>query len=205
MTPWTVALQVSLSFTVSQSLLKFISTESVLLSNHLIFCVPLLLLPSIFPGIRVFSSELAYCIRWPKCWNFSFSISPSNEYSGLIFFRIGVLSPCCPRDSQESCAAPQFESISSLVLRLLHGPTLTSIHNYWKNHSFDYVDLQCCISFCCTAKWLLYIYILCHILIHYALSQDTEYSSLCYAVGPCCLSIIYIYIHTHIHILICIC
>ena len=84
-TPWIGACQPSLSFTVSQSLLRFMSIESVMLSNHLIPC-PLLLLPSIFPIIRVFSNELALCIRWPKYW--SFSIRPSNEYSGLISFRI---------------------------------------------------------------------------------------------------------------------
>ena len=86
-TPWTAAHQASLSFTVSQSLLKFMSIESVMLSNHLIICRPLLL-PSIFPSIRVFSSESVLHIRWPKYWSFSFSISPSNEYSGLISFRI---------------------------------------------------------------------------------------------------------------------
>jgi len=86
--PWTAACQTSLLFTVSGTLLRFLSTESVVLSNHLILCHPLLLLPSIFPSIRVFSSELALCIRWPKYWSFSFSISPSSEYSGLISFRI---------------------------------------------------------------------------------------------------------------------
>ena len=85
-TPWTTVHQASQSFTISQSLLRFI--ESVMLSNHLILCYPLLLLPSLFPSIRVFSSELALCIRWPKYWSFSFSISPSNEYSGLISLRI---------------------------------------------------------------------------------------------------------------------
>ena len=84
-TPWTVACQASLSFTISWSLLRFMSTESVMLSNHLTLCCPLLLLSSIFPSIRVFSNEPALCIRWPKYWNLSFSISPSNEYSGLTF------------------------------------------------------------------------------------------------------------------------
>ena len=87
-TPWTPARQASLSFTISQSLLKLMSIESVMPSKHLILCRPLLLLSSIFPSIRVFSSELALYIRWPKYWSFSFSISPSNEYSGLISFKI---------------------------------------------------------------------------------------------------------------------
>ena len=86
-TPWTAACQASLSITNSRRLLKLMSIELVMPSNHLILCRPLLLLPSIFPSIRVFSKESVLCIRWPKYWNFSFSISPSNEYSGLIFFR----------------------------------------------------------------------------------------------------------------------
>ena len=87
-TLWTAARQVSLSFTSSQSLLKVMSIESVMPSNHFVLCCPLLLLSSVFPSIRVFSSELALHIKWPKYWSFSFSISPSNEYSGLISFRI---------------------------------------------------------------------------------------------------------------------
>ena len=90
-TPWTVARQPSLSFTISWSLLKLISIKLVMSSNHLILCYSLLLLPSVFPSIRVFSSESALPIRWPKDWSFSFSISPSNEYSGLIYFRIDWL------------------------------------------------------------------------------------------------------------------
>ena len=91
MTPWTAAHQVSLSFTISWSLLKLMSVESMMPSNHLILCHPLLLLLSIFPSIRVFSSELALHIRWPKYWGFRFSISPSSEYSGWISFRIDWL------------------------------------------------------------------------------------------------------------------
>ena len=87
-TTWTAACQASLSITNSQGLLKLMSVESVMLSNHLILCHPLLLLPSIFPSIRVFSNELALCIKWPKYWSFSFSTSPSNKYSGLISFGI---------------------------------------------------------------------------------------------------------------------
>ena len=87
-TPWTTAHQASLFFTISQSLFKLMSVESVMPSNHLILCHPLLL-PSTFPSIRVFSSELALCIKWPKYWSFSFSISPSNEYSRWVSFRIG--------------------------------------------------------------------------------------------------------------------
>ena len=87
MTPWTAAHQASLSITNSRSLLKLMSIKSVMSSNHLILCHPLLLLPSIFPSIRVFSYESVLCIRWPKDWRFSFSISSSNEYSGLISFR----------------------------------------------------------------------------------------------------------------------
>ena len=86
-TPQTAAHQASLSFTISQSLLKFMSIKSVMLSNHLILCHPYPLLPSIFPSIRVFSNESALCIRWPKYWSFSFSINPPNKYSGLISFR----------------------------------------------------------------------------------------------------------------------
>ena len=87
-TPWTAARQASMSFTVSQSLLKLMSIELVMPSNHLILCRPLLLLPSIFPSISVFSNESVLCIKWPKNWSFSFSISPSSEYSGLISFWI---------------------------------------------------------------------------------------------------------------------
>ena len=90
-TPWTATHQASLSITNSRSLLKFTPIESVTPSNHLILCHPLLLLPSIFPSIRVFSNESVLCIRWPKYWSFSFSISPSNEYSGLIYLRMDWL------------------------------------------------------------------------------------------------------------------
>ena len=90
--PWTAACQASLSFTISWSLLRFMPIESVMPSNHLILCYPLFL-PSIFPSIRVFSNESVLCIRWPKYWSFSFSISPSNEYSGLISFRTNWFDP----------------------------------------------------------------------------------------------------------------
>ena len=116
------------------------SIKSVIPSNHLILCHPLLLLlPSIFPSIRVFSNESVLPIRWPKYWSFSFSIIPSEEIPGLISFRMDWLSPCSPRNSQESSPTPQFESIDSSVLTLLYG--VTSIHDCWKNHSFNYTDL----------------------------------------------------------------
>ena len=102
---------------------------------HLILCHPLLLLPSVFPSIRVFSNESVLCIRWPKYWSFSFSISPSSEYS-MISFRTDW-SPCRPRDLKESSPVPQFKTMNSSVLSFLYGPTLTSIHDYWTNHSFD--------------------------------------------------------------------
>ena len=121
-TPWT---QAHLSITNSWSPPKPMFSESVMPSNHLILCHPLLL-PSIFPSIRVFSNELALCIRRPKYWSFSFSISPSNEYSGLISFR-----------TEESSPTPQFKSINSAAISFLYTSTLTSIHGYWKNHSFD--------------------------------------------------------------------
>ena len=128
----------SLSITNSQSLLKFMSIKLVMPSNHLILCPPLLLLPSIFPGIRFFSNESTLPIRWPKYWSFSFSISPSNEYSVLISFRMDWLNLLeSPRDSQESSPIPQFKGISSSALRFLYSPTLTSIPDYWKNHSLD--------------------------------------------------------------------
>ena len=141
-TAWTVSHQAPLSSTISQSLFKFMSTESVMLSYHLILCCPLLLLPSSFPSIRVFSSESALCIWWPKYWSFSFSISPSNEFSGLISFRIDWFDlPAIQRTLKSLLQAPQFKSINSLVLSLLYGPTLTSTHDYQKSHSFAYKDL----------------------------------------------------------------
>ena len=139
--PWTAARQPSLSFTNSRSMLKLLSIKLVMPSNHLILSCPLLLLPSIIPSIRVFSNESVLRFRWPKYWSFSFSISPSNEYSGLISFRIDRFDLLSPRDSQESSPTLQLKSINSLVLSFLYGPTLTSIHDYWKNHGFDYTDL----------------------------------------------------------------
>ena len=131
--------QASLSITNSQSFLKLMSIELVMPSNHLILCCPLPLLPSIFPSFRVFSNESVLCIRWPKYWSFSFSIYPSNEHPGLISFRMDWLvgSPRSPQDSQESSPTPQFKSINSSALSFLHSPTLTSIHDHWKNHSLD--------------------------------------------------------------------
>ena len=117
------------------------SIESVLPSNHLIRYRPLLLLPSIFPSIGVFSNESALCIKWPKYWSFSFNIRPSNEHPGLIFRMIlGLIfgSPCSPRDSQDSSPTPQFKSINSSVLSFLFSPTLTSIHDYWKTSHKGY-------------------------------------------------------------------
>ena len=133
-TPWTTARQASLSITNSQSLLRLISIESVMPSNHLILC-HLLLLPSIFPSIRVFSNELALSIRWPKYWSFSFSGSPWNEYSGLISFRTDWFDDLAVQGTLKSSPAPQFKSINFSVLSLLYGPTLMSLHDNWKNHS----------------------------------------------------------------------
>ena len=131
MTPWTAAYQASLSITNSRSLPKLMCIQSVMPSSHLILCHPLLLLPSIFPSIKVFSNESVLCIRWPKCWSFSFSISPSNEYSGLISFRMDWLDHLAVQGTQESSPTPQFKSINSLALSFLYGPTLTSIYDYW--------------------------------------------------------------------------
>ena len=132
----------SLSITNSQSLLKLMPIKSVMRSNHLILCHPLLLLPSIFPSIRVFSNESVLCIRWPKYWSFSFSISPSNEYSGLISFRVDWLDLLAVQGTLKSLLQyHSSKSINSFMLSFLYSPTLTSIHDHWKNHSFDFVDL----------------------------------------------------------------
>ena len=138
---WTAARQTSQSFTISQSLFKLMSIESVMPSIHLVFCHPLLLLPSIFPSIRVFSNESALHIRWPKYWSFSFSISPSSEYSGLISFRIDYLI------SLQSKGLSRVFSNTTIEKHQFFGtqPFLWSnshiIHDYWKNHSFDSMDL----------------------------------------------------------------
>ena len=117
------------------------SIESVMPSNHLILFRPPLLPPSIFPSIRVFSNESVLHTRWPKYWNFSFSISPSNDYSGLISFRMDWLDLLEVQGTLKSLLQyHSSKSISSLALSFLHSPTLTSIHDYWKKHSFDYVD-----------------------------------------------------------------
>ena len=127
--PWTTAHQASLSITSSRSLLKLMSIELVIPLSTL------LLLPSIFPSIRVLSNKSVLCIRWPKYWSFSFSISPSNEYSGLISFRMDWLDLLTV--PWTSSPTPQFKSINSSVLGFLYSPYLTSIHDYWKNCSFD--------------------------------------------------------------------
>ena len=116
--------------TISQSLLKFKSIESVMLCIRLILFHPLLLSPPIFPSIRVFSDESALCIRWPKYWSFNFSISPSNEYSGLISFRIDRFDLLAVQGISRVFSSITIQSINSLALSLPYGPTLTSIHDY---------------------------------------------------------------------------
>ena len=135
-TPWTVACQASLSITNSWSLLKLKSIKSVMPSNHLILCHPLLSLPSIFPSISIFSNESVLRIRWPKYLEFQLQHIPKNIQDWCPLGLTGW-SPCSPRDSLESSLTPQFKSINSSVFSFPYGPTLTSIHNYWKNHSFD--------------------------------------------------------------------
>ena len=127
-TSWTAACQASLSFTTSQSLLKLMSAESVMPSNHIILCYPLLLLSSIFPSLKVFSNASTLCIRWLKYWSFSFSISPSNEYSGSISFRIDCFDLLAVQGTLKDLLQHQFQSINSLALSLLYVPTLTSIY-----------------------------------------------------------------------------
>ena len=135
-TPWTAARQASLSITNCQSLPKPMSIEPVMPSNHLILCHPLLL-PSIFPSIRVFSNELALCIRCPKYWRFSFNITPSNEYSGLTSFRIDGWTSLHSKGLSRVLSNTIVQKQQFLGTQLSFSPTLTSIHDHRKNHSFD--------------------------------------------------------------------
>ena len=135
-TPWATIHHASLSITNSWNLLKLMSIELMMPSNHLILCCPLLLPPSIFPSVRVFSIESVLCIRWPKYWSFSPSISSSNECSGLISFRMDWLDILAVQETQESSPTSQFKSINSSALSFLNSPVLTFIHDYWKNHCF---------------------------------------------------------------------
>ena len=116
------------------------SIKSMMPSSHLILCHPLFLLPPMPPSIRIFSSESTLHVRWPKYWSFSFSISPSNEHPGLISFRMDWLDLLSVYGTLKISSTPQFKSVNSSVLSLLHSPTLTSIHDYWKNHSHSKGD-----------------------------------------------------------------
>ena len=135
-TPWTAACQASLSITNTWGPPKPMSIESVMPSNNLIFCCPLLLLPTIFPSIRVSSNESALHIRWPKYWSFSFNISSSNEYPGLISFRMDWLDLLAVQGTLKSLL--QYHSSKASILQcsaFLYSSTLTSIHDHWENQS----------------------------------------------------------------------
>ena len=137
-TPWIAARQATLSITNSQSLPRLMSIEPMMPFSHLILCHPLLLLPPIPPSIRVFSKELVLRIKWPKYWSFSFSISPSNEHLGLISFRMDWLDLLAVQGTSKSLL--QHHSSEASILRrsaFFHSPTLTSMHDHWKNHSLD--------------------------------------------------------------------
>ena len=135
--PITVARHDFQSITNSWSIFKLMAIKLVTPSNHLILCQPLLLQPSIFPSIRVFPSESVLQIKWPKYWSFSFTISPSNDYSGLISFRMDWLDLLAVQGTLKSLSNTTVQSINSLALSFLSSPTLTSIYDYWQNHSFD--------------------------------------------------------------------
>ena len=139
--PWTVSRQAFLSFTNSWSQLKLMSIELVMPPNHLILYRPLLLLPSIFQSNRVFSNQSVLHISWPKYWIFRFSISPSNEYSGLIFFRIGWLDLLAVQGTLKSLLQHHSKKHQFFGAQPFYDPILTSICDYWKNHSFDYMNL----------------------------------------------------------------
>ena len=151
-TPWTGACQPSLYINNSQSLFKIVSIESMKLSNHFILGHPLLLLPSLFPSIRVFSNE-SVLFRWLKYWSFSFSISPSNEYSRLISFRIDWFDLLAVQQTLKSLLQ-HLSSINSLSLSFLYGPILTSIYDYWKNRdgNFIYNHLSNVVFFLCVSQ-----------------------------------------------------
>ena len=140
-TPWTAACQTSLSITNSWSLLKLMSIESVIPANHLSLCRPLLLLPSVFPSISVYSNKSDLCTRWTKYWSFSLSISPSNEYSGLISFRMDWFNLLAVQGTLKSLLQHHSSKASILQCLAFFIENLTSEHDYWKNHSFDYTDL----------------------------------------------------------------
>ena len=132
-TTWNAAHQSSLSITNSQSLLKLKSVESVMPSNHLILCSPLLFLPSIFPSIRVFSKKPVFQVRWPKYWRFSFSISLSTEYSELIYFRMDWLGLLKSLSQHHNSKASILQHSAIFMVQL----SLASRHDYWRNNSFD--------------------------------------------------------------------
>ena len=137
-TPWIAARQASLSITNSQSLLKLMSIEAVMPSSHLTLCCPLLLLPPIPPSIKVFSNESTLRMRWPKYWSFSFTISPSNEHPGLVSVRMDWLDILAVQRILKSLL--QHHSSKASIFQhsaFFHSPTLTSIHDHWKNHSLD--------------------------------------------------------------------
>ena len=137
---WIAACQASPSSAISQSLLKFMSTELVMLSNHLILCLSLHLLPSVFHSIKVFSSELAVHIRWPQYWSFSFSSNPSSEYSGLISLGIDWFDLFAVHGTLSSLF--QHHSSKASILQrsaFFYGPTITFVHDHWKNHNIDYI------------------------------------------------------------------
>ena len=138
-TSWTAAFQAPLSSTISQSLLKFMSIELVMLFNHFFLCHPLLLLPSIFPSIRVFSNESALCIRWPKYWA-SVSVLPMNIQGWFHFGLTGWIS-LQSKGLSIVCSSPQLKSVNSSLLSLLYGPGFTPLYDYWKHHNSDYTDL----------------------------------------------------------------
>ena len=133
---WTTARQASLSITNSRSPPKPMSIESVMPSSHLILCHPLLL-PSIFPSIKVFSNESTLRIRWPKYWSFSFNISPSNEHPGLICFRMDWLDLLAVQGTLKSLLQHQVQKHQFFNVSFVYSPTLTSIHDHWINHSLD--------------------------------------------------------------------
>ena len=149
-TQWTAACQASLSFTISQNLFKLMSIESGMPFKHLIFCCPLLLLPSIFPSIRDFKNGSALCLRWPKYWSFSLSISPSNDYSELISFELTGWISLQSKGFSRAFSSTTIWKHQFFDTQPLSGPAVASLHDYWKDHSFDCissVQFSCSVMF----------------------------------------------------------